>query len=374
MDQGLKPYRGLRVLDAGQGIAGPYCGMLLAAAGAEVIKLEPPEGDWSRGLSTRRDGQSVMHTTFNRGKRSVVLDLKSPEGRQAASALAARADVLIEAFRPGVAARLGLGPEATPENAVCLSISGFGQQGPYAERPCTDSVAQAYSGLVALNPGADGTPHKVGTFVADVVTGISAFAAVQAALAQRQFDAAPRRRVLDISLMAGTAALLAFPIAEAGLLGRTPAALNVPAGSYRAACGKWVMLALVREAEFVALCQTIGVPELPKDPRFESFAARDQNREALLPILREVFARETAEHWLRALHGARLMAETVNTPLDWLADRHVQAVDAAGTLQQPGLGEVPMPNLPGLGPWLAPAPAMGADTEAVLAEIRASAG
>lgn len=372
MDHGLKPYRGLRVLDAGQGIAGPYCGMLLAAAGADVIKLEPPEGDWSRGLSTRREGQSVMHTTFNRGKRSVVLDLKSPEGRAAASALAARADVLIEAFRPGVAARLGLGPEATPENAVCLSISGFGQTGPYAERPCTDSVAQAYTGLVALNTGADGAPHKVGCLVADVVTGLSAFAAVQAALAQRQLDAAPRRRVLDISLMAGTAALLAMPIAEAGLLGQAPAALNVPAGSYRAACGNWVMVALVREAEFVALCGAIGRPDLPQDPRFATFADRDRNRDALLPLLREIFARESAEHWLRALHAARLLAEKVNNPLDWLADPHVRAVGAAPMMAQPELGEMPMPSLPGLGAWVAPAPALGADTAAVLAELAAA--
>jgi formyl-CoA transferase len=154
-----QPYRGLFVLDAGQGIAGPYCGMLLAACGATVVKLEPPEGDWSRGLMTRREGMSTLTVTFNRGKRGVVLDLKTEEGRAAARRLAARADVLIESFRPGVAARLGLGPEATPENAVCVSISGFGQQGPYAERPCTDSVAQAFSGLVTLNEGLDGAPH-----------------------------------------------------------------------------------------------------------------------------------------------------------------------------------------------------------------------
>lgn len=373
MKDNLRPYRGLRVLDAGQGIAGPYCGMLLAACGADVIKLEPPEGDWSRGLSTRAGGQSAMHVAFNRGKRSLVLDLKTEDGRRAAQALAARCDVLIEAFRPGVAARLGLGPEATPAHAICLSISGFGQSGPYAERPCTDSVAQAFSGLVALNEGADGAPHKVGTLVADVVTGLSAFAAVQAALAQRAQDAMPRRRVLDVSLMAGTAALLAMPIAEAGLLGRMPAALNVPAGSYRAACGDWVMVALVREAEFLALCDVVGRPDLPADPRFSSFAARAENRDALLPVLREIFARHDAAHWLSALRGARLLAERVNTPLDWLDDPHVRAVGAAAPVQQPELGAIPFPALPGLGHWNAPAPGIGQHSAEILAELRAGA-
>lgn len=377
MQEETHPYRGLRVLDASQGIAGPYCGMLLAAQGADVVKLEPPEGDWSRGLTTRAGGQSVMHVTFNRGKRSVVLDLKQPEGRAAAQALAAGADVLIEAFRPGVAARLGLGPETTPEHAICLSISGFGQRGPSAEQPCTDSVAQAFSGLAALNAGPDGAPNKVGTLIADVVTGLSAFAAVQSALAQRAQEraagVAPRRRVLDVSLMAGMAALLAMPLAEAGLLGRAPAALNIPAGSYQAANGIWVMVALVREAEFVALCEVLGLPELPGDPRFASFGERAVHREALLPLIRAAFAQDTGENWLRRLGAARLLASRVNTPLDWLNNPHVQATGAAGMLHQPELGSLPMPALPGLGHWLAPAPALGADTAAVLRELAVAA-
>ncbi|WP_419899887.1 CaiB/BaiF CoA transferase family protein [Roseomonas sp. USHLN139] len=372
LQQRRGPYAGLRVLDASQGIAGPYCAMLLAAAGAEVIKLEPPEGDWSRGLSTRAEGQSVMHTSFNRGKRSIVLDLKSESGRATARALAGRADVLIEAFRPGVAARIGLGPENAGPRTICLSISGFGQQGPYAERPCTDSVAQAFSGLVALNAGADGTPHKVGTLVVDVVTGLTAFSAVQTALAERALEAAPRQRHLDISLMAGMAAMLVMPLAEAGLLGQAPPSLNVPAGSYRTACGAWVMVALVREAEFVALCGVLGLPQLPEDPRFASFATRDVHRDALLPLLREAFLQHPASHWLEKLGAARLLAERVYAPLDFLADRHVQAVGATALLQQPELGALPMPALPGLGHWLAPAPRLGADTEAVLAELAAA--
>ncbi len=369
MNEAMRPYKGLRVLDAGQGIAGPYCGMMLAACGADVIKLEPAEGDWSRGLGTAKDGVSVMTVCFNRGKRSVVLDLKSPEGRAAASTLAAQADVLIEAFRPGVAARIGLGPENAKADAVCLSISGFGQSGPYAERPCTDSVAQAFSGFVGLNAGADGSPHKAGCFVADMATGIYAFSAVQTALAARAQDAAPRRRVIDMSLMAATSNLLTHQIAEWGYQGKSAAPPNVPAGAYQASDGVWVMVTLVRESEWLAICDTLGISHIARDPRFVDFTARHENREALYAIFRDTFATRPAAEWIAKLQGARLLADRVNTPLDWLANEHVVAHGAASRVTQKQLGEVPLPMLPGLGHWQAEAPALGEHTAQVLSEL-----
>lgn len=367
------PYEGLFVLDASQGIAGPYCGALLAMAGARVVKLEPPAGDWSRGLGTRANGHSVMSTAFNRGKEGLVLDLAEPADRRRAAALAARADVLVEAFRPGVAARIGLGPEAAKPDAVCVSVSGFGQGGPYAERPCTDGVAQAFSGFVASNVGADGVPHRLATLPIDVVTGLSAFSACQAALAEQARDrregAAPRRRHLDVSLMQSAAALLVLPVAESGLLGRMPGELNVPAGTWQGGDGAWFMVALVREAEWVALCAAIGRPELAEDARFRSFPDRAANKPALAEILSGVFATRPAAAWVAALQEARLLCERVNTPLDWLADPHVRAVAAAPPLAQPGLGTLPMPAIPGFGAWLAPAPGLGEHTAAILAEI-----
>ena len=370
----LKPYRGLFVLDASQGIAGPYCATLLAACGAEVVKVEPPDGDWSRGLSTREGTQSVMHVAFNRGKRSVVLDLRTEEGRTAMRRLAARADVMLEAFRPGVAARIGLVPEAGKPDVVFLSISGFGQRGPYAERPCTDGVAQAFTGLVSLNEGTDGVPHRTGpVMVVDVVTGISAFAAVQAALAEqaaaRAAGAEPRRHVLDVSLMQSAAALMGYNIAEQGLLGRAPSMPNVPAGTYQGSCGGWVMVALLREPEFARFCKVLDLPDLPSDARFASFAERARHRDTLLPILREVFRRRPAAEWVERFHAERMLCDRVNTPLDWLAEPHVVAVKAAMALEQPGLGTLPLPVLPGLGPWSVPAPALGAHTAEVLAEL-----
>ena len=369
MDEAMRPYKGIRVLDAGQGIAAPYCATLLAACGADVIKLEPPEGDWSRGLTTAKDTVSVLSVCFNRGKRSVVLDLKTPEGQAAAKALAADCDVLIEAFRPGVAARIGLGPENTREDAICLSISGFGQTGPNAERPCTDSVAQAFSGFVALNAGADGVPHKANPFVSDMTTGVWAFVAIQTALAARLQDKTPRRRHIDLSLMMATSFLMTANIAETAYLGRTPAMPNTPAGAYRTKDDRWVMITLVRNADFTPLCEVLGLPGVAEDPRYDSFPSRWENRDALYAMVRERFLTRTADEWVAALQGRRLLADHVNTIPDWVANPHVQAVGAVGMVPQPQLGQVPMPGIPGLGHWLAPAPALGQHTDQVLAEL-----
>jgi len=367
------PYDGLFVLDAAQGIAGPLCGMLLAQGGARVVKLEPPKGDWSRGLTARQGSHSVMHTAFNRGKQSLVLDLATPEGQARAARLAARADVLIEAFRPGVAARIGLGPEAAKPDAVCVSVSGFGQAGPLRERPCTDGVAQAFAGIAACNLGADGIPHRLPTLPVDIFTGMSAFAACQSALAEQARDrregAPPRRRHLDVSLIAGAAQLLAVPLAESGLLGRMPAELNVPAGTYQGSCGGWFMLALVREEEWQSFCRVIGRAEWIEDPRFARFADRAANKAALMELLRPHLAARPAAEWVALLQGARLLTDRVNTPLDFLSEPHVQAVGIAPRMAQPGLGELPVPAMPGLGAWTAPAPALGEHTAALLAEI-----
>ncbi len=374
MSQTPQPYRDLFVLDASQGIAGPYCAMYLAACGATVVKLEPPAGDWARGLTTRQGDQSVMHVSGNRGKRSLVLDLQSESGRATLAKLAARADVMLEAFRPGVAKRLGLTPEAGKPDVVFLSISGFGQQGPYAERPCTDGVAQAFSGLVSMNKGMDGVPHRTeGMFVIDTFTGLSAFAAVQAALAEQFRDRvegrAPRPRVLDVSLMQSAAALLAMNIAEYGLLGHAPAAANVPSGTYQGSCGNWMVVAMLREPEFPLMCQVLELPDLSQDPRFATYADRARNRETLLPILREAMRKRTVEDWVQRFHAVRMLCDRVNSPLDWLAEPHVQAVGAAVPMAQPGLGTLPFPKLPGIGAWDKPAPGLGEHTAEVLREF-----
>jgi crotonobetainyl-CoA:carnitine CoA-transferase CaiB-like acyl-CoA transferase len=366
------PFRGLRVLDFGQGVASPYAGYLLAANGADVIKVEPPEGDWSRRLGTTYGSQSALSAVYNRGKRSLALDLKKAEAIETARKLAADADVLIEGFRPGVMDRLGLGYDALSRDnprLIYLSISGFGQQGPYAQRPCSDSVAQAFSGLVSVNVGADGIPHRVGATLSDVCTGLYGFQAVATALFARATVGVGRR--IDVSLSQSTAALLGHKFAEYALEGGTPRPLNVPAGSYRTSDG-WLMVTLVTEAQYVRLCSVLSREELAKEPKFASFALRADCAEELAAELRKVFPTDTTASWLTRLHAADIIADRILSPSEWIANEHVQATRGALCTDTPGVGEVYAARTPGMAGdtegFLCPAPDVGRDSRAILSD------
>ena len=366
------PYRGLRVLDFGQGVASPYCGALLASYGADVIKVEPPEGDWSRRLGTTYGRHSALSAVYNRGKRSLCLDLKKGNAVEVARNLAAKCDVFIEGFRPGVAARLGLGYDALGrDNArlIYLSVSGFGQNGPYAERPCTDSVAQAFSGLVSVNVGNDKMPHRVGATVSDVATGVYAFQAVATALFARA--TVGTGRWIDVSLTQATAALLGHKLAEHMLEGGTPRALNVPAGSYQTQDG-WLMVTLVTEAQYQRLCTVLQRDDLATDPRFTDFAKRSDAADQLIEQVRKVFLTNTTETWLARLHAADLIADRILNPGDWLHNPHVEATKAAVRSETPGVGSVYAARTPGTlnetEDTLLPAPAVGQHSSEVLRE------
>jgi len=372
------PYRGLKVLDLGQGVASPYCGMLLALYGADVVKVEPPEGDWARNLGGKYDGgrQSAMSLTFNRGKRSLTLDLKNPAARAVLRRMAEQADVLIEGFRPGVADRLGVGYEslkAANPRLIMVSISGFGQTGPYSQRPVTDAAAQAFSGFVNANRGPDNVPHRAPILICDVSTGMYAYQAVATALYARR-DVGVGRWI-DVSLMASAAAFMGHRSPEAFLESGTPAPLNVPAGSYQTKDG-WVVVALVTEPQFVRWCAAMARPDLPTDPRFNSFAQRAANEDALLAIIRAVMAGETTATWIERLRAADVICDPVTSYQDWFADPHVQATGAASLLDQPGLGPLKIPRTPGILPAtdaaLAPAPRNGEHSAAILAEAGCS--
>jgi crotonobetainyl-CoA:carnitine CoA-transferase CaiB-like acyl-CoA transferase len=364
------PYRGLRVLDFGQGIASPYCAMLLGVYGAEVIKVEPPEGDWSRLLGTTYGNHTALSAVYNRGKRSLCLDLKQDEGIRIARQLARDCDVFVEGFRPGVAARLGIGYEtlaADNPRLIYLSVSGFGQEGPYAKRPGSDSVAQAFSGLVSVNVGNDKTPHRVGTTISDVVTGVYAFQAIATALFARA--TVGTGRWIDVNLAQSTAALLGHKVAEHVLEGGAPRALNVPAGSYQTADG-WMMVTLVNEPQYKRLCAAIGRDDLAGDPRFADFASRADAADVLIPRMREVFLTRTTEDWLGRLHASDIIAERILNPGEWLRNVHVEATKAAVCQDTPGVGPVYSPRTPGFmglsEDQLRPAPDIGADSREVL--------
>ena len=369
-----RPYAGLRVLDLGQGIAAPYCAMLLGMQGAEVVKLEPPAGDWSRGLGTRYGDHTAMSVQYNRGKKSLALDLKSPAAREVALELALGADILVEGFRPGVAARLGLGWEAIAarnQRLIYVSVSGFGQDGPYADQPCTDSVAQAFTGLVSVNIGNDGAPHRVGALIVDAVTGLYAAQAVGVALYARERHGAGRR--LEFSLTQSAAAILGHKLAEHVLEGGKPRPLNVPTGAYRTADGGWIMVALIREDDFARLAAALGRPALASDPRFATFAVRAENAAAVTDIVRERFAADSAAAWLARLRDADLLADRINSFDDWLADPHIVATEGAVALPQPGMGLFRAARTPGVpaatDAAMPPAPAIGEHGRDILAGI-----
>ena len=351
------PYAGLRVLDFGQGIASPYCAMLLGVYGADVIKVEPPEGDWSRFLGTTYGSHTTLSAVYNRGKRSVCLDMKHKDGIAIARRLAKNCDVLIEGFRPGVAARLGIGYEELSRDnpgLIYLSVSAFGQSGPYSKRPGSDSVAQAFSGLVSINVGNDGTPHRVGTTISDVVTGVYAFQAIATTLFARA--TVGTGRWIDVNLCQSTSALLGHKVAEHVLEGGVPRALNVPAGSYQTTDG-WMMVTLVNEPQYKRLCAAIGRDDLASDPRFADFA-------------RELFLTQPTVAWLSRLHAADLIAERILDPGEWLRNVHVEATRAAVCQDTPGVGPVYSPRTPGIASLsedhLRPAPDVGQDSYEVL--------
>ena len=366
------PYRGLRVLDFGQGIASPYCAMLLGVYGAEIIKIEPPEGDWSRFLGTTYGNHTTLSAVFNRGKRSLCLDMKNKDAIAIARRLAGDCDVLIEGFRPGVAARLGIGYEELSRDnpsLIYLSVSAFGQSGPYSKRPGSDSVAQAFSGLVSINGGNDKVPHRVGTPISDVVTGVYGFQAIATTLFARA--TVGTGRWIDVNLCQSTAALLGHKVAEHILEGGAPRALNVPAGTYQTSDG-WMMVTLVNEPQYKRLCSAIEREDLASDPRFADFASRADFADALIAELREVFEVQPTEAWLSRLHAADILAERILNPGEWLHNPHVEATKASVCQDTPGVGPVYTPRTPGIASFsedaLCPAPDIGQDSVAILSE------
>jgi crotonobetainyl-CoA:carnitine CoA-transferase CaiB-like acyl-CoA transferase len=370
------PFEGLKIIDLSQGIAGPYCAMLLAQNGANVIKIEPTgAGDWSRGLGRVYGDNTAFSVPGNLGKRSVALDLKSDDGRAVLWRLIRHADVFIEGFRPGVIKRLGFGYEAVSAaepRILYLSISGFGQTGPFAERPAMDPVLQAFTGLTLENKGEDGIPHRVPIIPIDMTTALFAFQAISSALFARQGETHGRH--IDASLMQGAAGLQVVRMMGSYMEGGEVSGGAAPSGIYQAADG-WINITVVRPFEWVGLCEkVIDRPDLPKDTRFIDRDARWTNQEALFAIVRPIIASRSFAEWTQLLTGAQLMHERLNTYSEFLQQDHVRATNAIAWLNQPGVPRpMPMPNIIGRPPLQdgtprAHAPTLGEHTEIVLRE------
>jgi crotonobetainyl-CoA:carnitine CoA-transferase CaiB-like acyl-CoA transferase len=368
------PFAGLRVVDLSQGIAGPYAGMLLAQYGADVVKVEPPEGDWARALGRRYGDLTAFAVAANLGKRSIVLDLKTDEGLATVRKLASSADVFMESFRPGVAARLGIGyPDVAALNprVVYLSVSGFGQTGPDAERPAVDTVFQAFTGIMSVNRGLDGIPHRVPVIVMDMATALCSFQAMAVALYARRDE--PRGRYLESSLLRGGATLQTVSVIQHHLEDGKPQPGLTPSGTFRASDG-WINITILRDAEFPVLCEALEVSGAGTDPRFATNDLRFANVAALTALLEPAFARHTTADLAVRLRAARLMHQRVHTYLEFLEHPQVIATGAVAWIEQPGLGRLPVPHVPGLPPLRsgtprAVAPSLDQHRKEILAEL-----
>lgn len=367
-------FSGVTVLDFTQGVAGPHSTMLLALNGADVLKIEPPEGDWGRQLGELFGDHCAHSVAFNRAKRSIALDLKAPGGIEIVKRIAAKADVVAESFRPGVMDRLGLGYEAiravNPKVVYC-SVSGFGQTGPFGKRPTVDSLIQAFSGMMVMNRTADGVPHRQGMIAVDVMTGLYTFNAMSTALT-RMFRFGEGSRI-DSSLMLSAAAFQGAKLMEHVASKGSPPPLYVPGGMFRTSDG-YISIGAMRPRHFKALCETVGRGEFADDPRFASHQSRLKNAAAINKMLNEEFPKRPTAEWLAALHAAEVYAERVNTYDDYLAHPHVAAVGAVDWIEQDGIGRLPVANLPGFvpardDPRARRAPHIGEDGRAILAEL-----
>ena len=374
------PFARLKVIDLSQGIAGPYCAMLLAQHGAEVIKVEGiGEGDWARTLGTRYGSHSAYSIIGNLGKRSIAVDLKTEAGKRVLWRLLEGADVFLEGFRPGAIRRLGFDYDSVAAREpwlLYLSISGFGQTGPLAERPAMDPVLQAYTGLMIENRGEDGIPHRVPVIVVDMSTALYAFQALSAALYARRDET--RGRYIDVSLMQAATALQSIRLMACHLEGGTMKPGGGPVGVFRTADG-WMSMVAINDRDWRALCAALQMPALADDPRFATPALRLANDVALYAIVRPALAAEPWAVWSKRLTEARLMHERLNSYAEFLDQPHVRETGLIQWLTQAGLNRpVPVPTLPGMlhqldGTPRATAPVTGQDTTSILAAYGYSA-
>lgn len=342
------------MLDLSRILAAPYCTMLLGDLGADVVKVERPgSGDDTRGWGPPfQGGESAYFLSVNRNKRSLTLDLKHPEGREVAVRLASKSDVLVHNFRPGVAERLGLGPEPLcQENTrlVYCRVSSFGQSGPYAERPGYDALIQAMGGLMSITGEPDGPPTKVGVAIVDVLAGLFAANGILAALSERERSG--RGQVVDVALLDSLLAALVNQAQSYLTTGVAPGRLGsahpsiVPYQSFRAA-DDWFFVAVGNDSLFDKLCNVLGHGELAKDERFRTNELRVKNRGALVTLLDGEFAQAKASEWVQRCRDHGVPAGPINDIHRVLTDPHLQQRGVVRKVEHETLGALELVKSP----------------------------
>ncbi|HVC20031.1 MAG TPA: CoA transferase [Vicinamibacterales bacterium] len=373
------PLHGLTVLDLTRVLSGPYCTMLLGDMGARIIKIERPgRGDDTRGWGPPFiDGESAYFLSINRNKESVTLDFKQPEGRRVLDALIARADVLVENFRPGTLARLGLGYDdlkARFPRLVYCSISGFGQTGPRRDGPGYDAILQAEGGLMSITGAADGPAYRLGVAIADIVTGLFAAQGITMALFARERGGAGQ--YVDIGMLDSVAALLSYQAAIYFATGAAPGRMGnrhptiVPYETFETADGE-IVIAVGNEELWRTFCAAIGLDELTADPRFVANRDRVSNYDLLRPILSDRLREHSRQYWLDRLTGAGVPAGSVRDLHEVFTDPQLLARAMIAAVEHPAAGPLRLLGVPVKlsetpGSVRRPPPLLGEHTEQVL--------
>jgi crotonobetainyl-CoA:carnitine CoA-transferase CaiB-like acyl-CoA transferase len=376
---------GIRILDLSRVLAGPWCTQLLADLGATVIKVERPgTGDdtrswgppWQESSASPGTRMSSYYMSANRGKQSVAIDIAQPEGAALVRALAAQSDVLVENFKVGGLEKYGLGYaelSAIDPRLIYCSITGFGQDGPYAERPGYDFIIQGIGGLMGVTGAPEGEPMRAGVALTDIMTGMYAVNGILAALLQRARTG--RGQHIDVALLDVQVATMANQALYYLVTGENPGrhgnahASIVPYQAFSTRNGD-ITVAGANDGQFRRICDVLGAAALGADPRYATNASRVRHREELIPHLQALMALWDQGDLLAALEAAGVPAGPINTLSQVFADPQVRHREMAFTQESPSMGEVPAVRCPlrRSGAAAAP-PALGADTDAVLAEL-----
>ncbi|MAL77856.1 MAG: hypothetical protein CMN55_01900 [Sneathiella sp.] len=380
------PLAGMRVIELGSTVAGPFCARLMADFGADVIKVEQPEGDAVRSMGSRRNGHSLYAASILRNKRLVSIDMREEEGRALARRLCAGADIIVENFRPGTLERWGLGyDDLKVENPglILVRISGFGQTGPYSDRGGYGVVGEAVSGLREITGDPDRPPPRVATSLTDYITGLyAAFGAMMAVIDRQKTG---KGQVIDACLYESAFSFMEPHVPAYQQLGivakragsRLPG--NTPNSIYPTLDGRFIVIAAASDPVFIRLATAVGRPELADDPRFKTAIARARNEDECDRLVSDWTATLPVAEIEERLLEAKVPASRIFTMEDIFSDPQFQDRDMLVNITDPYLGEV---TLPGLVPKLSENPGhiwraggeLGEDTEAVLKdELRLSA-
>ena len=378
-----RPLDGIRVIEVGQLLAGPFAGCMLAYFGAEVIKIEPPEGDPIRGWRVLDNGTSLWWRSLGRNKKSVTLDLKKAEGQELARQLIDTADVVIENFRPGVMESWGLGPDQVKQSnpkLVYARISGYGQTGPYASKPGFASVCEGISGFRYVNGFPDQAPVRPNLSIGDTIAGIHTALGIALALLERERGSG-QGQVVDVALYEAMFNLMEAVVPEfdgAGVI-RQPSGTTVtgivPTNTYRCKNGKYVVIGGNGDSIFQRLMEVAGHPEMARDPRLANNAGRVQHEQEIDNALAAWCMSKDAAEILQLLEQARVPGGPIYNAADMLADPHFQA---RGMFEQVEIDGKPL-KIPALVPRLAETPgrtdwpggAIGSHTGQVLRDLLA---